>query len=63
MARMTGVWQRLSGSCSGAAVVLRGPVKAAGPVGLVALYGILALYMSTYFWLLSDPRIEIRRER
>jgi hypothetical protein len=44
-----------------ALVLLRDPIKSAGALGLALSLGLLGAYISAYFWLMSDPRVESRR--
>lgn len=44
-----------------ALVLLRDPIKSAGALGLALSLGLLGAYISAYFWLMSDPRVEARR--
>lgn len=44
-----------------ALVLLREPIKSAGAIGLALSLGLLGAYISAYFWLMSDPRVEARR--
>ncbi len=41
--------------------ILREPIRQAGPVTLAICLGVLAAYISLYFWLLSDPEVVVRK--
>jgi hypothetical protein len=46
-----------------ALVVLHRPIKQAGPVTAAVCLGLLAAYISVYFWLLSDPQVFVERRK
>lgn len=35
--------------------------KDLGPIGLAVAFSLFAVHIGTYFWMLSDPRIEVTR--
>ena len=44
-----------------ALALLRDPITSAGALGKALSLGLLGAYISAYFWLMSDPRVEARR--